>query len=53
MVEVVLNALASSTPALRERYLERVRRVNAAEAREIEQKLAELVRRDREVLVSA
>lgn len=48
MIENVLKSLARSTPALRERYLERVRSVDAAEAREIEQRLASLVERDRQ-----
>lgn len=47
MIENVITALASSTPALRERYLERVRTVNTPEARKIESRLAQLVERDR------
>jgi hypothetical protein len=47
MIENVLNTLASSTPALRERYLARIREVGTAEAREIEQKLASLVEQDK------
>lgn len=47
MIENVLKSLAASTPSLRARYLERIRSVNAAEAREIERKLASMVERDR------
>ena len=47
MIENVLNARAASTPALRERDLARVRTVNAAEAREIERRLASLVAKDK------
>ncbi len=47
MIEKVLNTLAASTPALRERYLARIRNVDAAEAREIEVRLASLVARDK------
>jgi hypothetical protein len=48
MIENVLHSLARSTPALRERYLARIRRVNAAEAREIERRLATMVEHDRQ-----
>ena len=46
MVDNILNTLAASTPALRQRYLERIRTVPGAEARELEARLTELVRRD-------
>ena len=47
VIENVLNALACGTPALRERYLERVRGVSTPEARELETRLTWLVEEDR------
>ena len=47
MIETVLTALEKSTPALRQRYLDRIRSVSGAEARAIEEKLIDLVERDR------
>jgi len=47
VIENVLNALACGTPALRERYLERVRGVSTPEARELEARLTWLVEEDR------
>ncbi len=39
MIETILTALQNSTPALRQRYLDRIRSVGTAEARAIEQRL--------------
>ena len=47
MVDNILNTLAASTPALRQRYLERIRSVPGSDARELEARLTELVARDR------
>jgi len=47
MIENVINALAASTPALRERYLQRIRTVGGTEARQIEFRIAQLVEQDR------
>jgi hypothetical protein len=52
MIQNVLTILASSTPALRARYLDRVRKVQGTEAREVEQKLQSLVEQDRRVRVA-
>jgi predicted Rdx family selenoprotein len=49
MIETILTALEKSTPALRQRYLDRIRSVGTAEARKIEQRLIDLVERDREL----
>lgn len=46
MIENVLSALASSTPSLRQRYLERVREVASPEARELEAKIMRLIEAD-------
>jgi hypothetical protein len=48
MIETILTALENSTPALRQRYLDRIRSVNTAEARAIEERLVNLIERDRE-----
>jgi hypothetical protein len=47
MIETILTALEKSTPALRQRYLDRIRSVGTAEARVIEERLTDLVERDR------
>lgn len=47
MIQNVLTILAASTPALRARYLDRVRTVRDPEAREIERRLQDLVEQDR------
>jgi hypothetical protein len=47
MIETVLTALEKSTPALRQRYLDRIRSVSGAEARAIEEKLINLIERDK------
>ncbi|MGZ4190214.1 MAG: hypothetical protein ACXVQV_08880 [Actinomycetota bacterium] len=47
MIESILTALEKSTPALRERYLDRIRSVGTQEARMIEERLICLVERDR------
>jgi len=47
MIETILTALEKSTPALRQRYLDRIRSVGTAEARAIEERLINLVERDR------
>jgi len=47
MIETVLTALEKSTPALRQRYLDRIRTVTGAEARAIEEKLTDLIERDK------
>lgn len=43
MIENILNALETSTPALRERYLERIRSVEGEQARELEQRLVSMM----------
>ena len=48
MIETILTALEKSTPALRQRYLDRIRSVGTAEARAIEERLVNLIERDRE-----
>ena len=47
MIETILTALEKSTPTLRQRYLDRIRSVGTAEARAIEERLINLVERDR------
>lgn len=48
MIEEVLRVLSkSASPALRERYLARVRTVQGADARRVEERLAQIVARDR------
>jgi len=47
MIENILNALAAGTPALRERYLERIRTVPSPQARELEVRLLNLIQEDR------
>ncbi len=49
MIETILTALQNSTPALRQRYLDRIRSVGTAEARAIEKRLVDLIQRDREL----
>jgi hypothetical protein len=49
MIETILTALENSTPALRQRYLDRIRSVGTAEARMIEERLVDLVQRDHEL----
>jgi len=49
MIETILTALQNSTPALRQRYLDRIRSVGTAEARAIEARLVDLIQRDREL----
>ena len=49
MIETILTALEKSTPALRKRYLDRIRSVGTAEARAIEQRLVDLIERDQEL----
>lgn len=46
MTNDILNALAAATPALRQRYLQRVRGVPGPEARKLEAQIRELVERD-------
>jgi hypothetical protein len=46
MVKEILNVLAQSTPALRARYLARVRAVPGPEARRLESELLALTQRD-------
>jgi len=46
MVETILTALEKSTPALRQRYLDRIRSVGTPEARAIEERLIDLVAQD-------
>jgi len=50
MIETILTALENSTPALRQRYLDRIRSVGTAEARAIEERLVDLIARDREAV---
>ena len=45
MIETILTALENSTPALRQRYLDRIRSVGTAEARAIEERLVDLIKR--------
>jgi DNA-binding TFAR19-related protein (PDSD5 family) len=47
MIETILTALEKSTPALRQRYLDRIRSVRTEEARAIEARLIDLIERDR------
>ena len=47
MVANILKSLEKSTPALRQRYLARIRQVPNAEAREIEARLIDLIARDK------
>lgn len=47
MINNILSALQAGTPALRARYLERIRRVSGPEARELESAVASMVKRDR------
>jgi len=47
MINNILSALESGTPALRARYLERIRTVPGPEARQLEHEVASLVQRDR------
>lgn len=47
MVENIINVLASSTPALRQRYLERIRQVPGDEARKLESAILAMVARDK------
>ena len=47
MIETILTALEKSTPALRQRYLDRIRSVRTDEARAIEARLIDLIERDR------
>jgi hypothetical protein len=47
MIDSVLSALEKSTPALRQRYLDRIRAVGTEEARIIEERLIDLIERDR------
>ena len=47
MIESILTALEKSTPTLRQRYLDRIRCVGTAEARQIEERLIDLIERDR------
>ena len=49
MIETILTALEKSTPTLRQRYLDRIRSVRTAEARAIEERLVDLIQRDREL----
>ena len=49
MIETILTALENSTPALRQRYLDRIRSVGTAEARAIEERLVDLIARDAEL----
>ncbi len=47
MLEHVLTALEKATPELRERYLKRIQAVPGDEARQVEQRLVNLVEQDR------
>ena len=47
MVNNIVSILASSTPALRARYLQRIQQVPGREARELEAELRAMVDRDR------
>ena len=49
MIETILTALQNSTPALRQRYLDRIRSVGTAEARAIVKRFVDLIQRDREL----
>jgi hypothetical protein len=49
MIETILTALENSTPALRQRYLDRIRSVGTAEARAIEERLVDLIEHDQEL----
>jgi len=46
MEQSIVNVLAKSTPALRARYLQRVRSVPGPEARRLEAEIRVLVERD-------
>ena len=46
MIRNIMSLLESTTPALRQRYLERIRSVKGREARELEQRLVSLIERD-------
>ena len=47
MVENIINVLAASTPALRQRYLARIRTVPGQEARKLEAAIMDMVARDK------
>jgi hypothetical protein len=48
MVDNIIKSLAGSTPALRQRYLERIRSVPGEEARRLEERISALVARDKQ-----